>query len=148
MDTAIISASSALVGSLIGGVSTFAASWLTQQRQFRAQTHLQQAAKREALYAEFIAEAAKRIADAWSHHAETTEVLAGLYSSIERMRLTSSSAVIDAADQVLRRVIEAYAAPERTFDELRKHVVSEADFNDPLRAFTEACRRELQASWS
>ena len=148
MDSAILSATSALIGSLIGGISTFAASWLTQRRQFRGQTLLQQAMKREALYAEFIAEAAKRLTDAWSHQAETTEVVAGLYSAVERMRLTSSSAVIGAAEQVIRMVIEAYAAPDRTFDELRKHVRGEVNFDDPLNIFTEACRKELGASGS
>jgi hypothetical protein len=33
MDTAILSASAGLIGSLIGGVSTLAASWVTQHLQ-------------------------------------------------------------------------------------------------------------------
>jgi hypothetical protein len=37
MDSAILSATAALVGSLVGGVSTFAAYWLTQRVQIRAQ---------------------------------------------------------------------------------------------------------------
>ena len=45
--------------------------------------------KREALYAEFIKEASKRRAEAWSHQAESPEVIAGLYSGVERMRLFS-----------------------------------------------------------
>jgi hypothetical protein len=36
MDPAILSATAALVGSLVGGVSTFAAYWLTQRVQIRA----------------------------------------------------------------------------------------------------------------
>lgn len=35
MDPAILSATSALVGSLIGGVSTFAASWVTRAGQIK-----------------------------------------------------------------------------------------------------------------
>jgi hypothetical protein len=44
----------------------------------------------------YIVEASKRFADAWSHHAESPEVVAGLYSAIERMRrrpLTLSSSL-------------------------------------------------------
>jgi len=67
MDSAILSATSGLLGSLVGGLSTFAASWFTTRSQYRAQTLVQQAVGREALYAEFVAEAAGRLADAWSH---------------------------------------------------------------------------------
>jgi hypothetical protein len=107
MDSAILSATSALVGSLIGGLSTLAASWLTLRGRVRAQALIQEAAKREALYAEFIIEASRRLADAWTHHAESPEVVAGLYSIVQRMRLTSSDEVIRVADQVTRFLIHA-----------------------------------------
>jgi hypothetical protein len=77
MDPAILSATSALIGSLIGGVSSFAASWLTQHRQLRIQLLLQEAAKRETLYAEFIIEASKRLTEAWGKQAEGSDVLSG-----------------------------------------------------------------------
>src|SRR5215470_7905526 len=101
MDTAILSAASALAGSLIGGISTLTASWLTQRGQLRAQALIHESAKREALYAEFITEASKRRADAWSHHAENPDVVAGLYSAVERMRLSSSDEVVQLARQVM-----------------------------------------------
>jgi hypothetical protein len=146
MDAAIISATSGLVGSLVGGVSTFAASWLTTRNQYRTQTLVQQAVRREALYAEFVAEAAGRLADAWSHEAGGSEVIAGLWSTVARMRLTSSQAVVSAAEAVVRNVIEAYSAPNRTFDDLRQRAQAQArEFHDPLREFSEACRTELLA---
>ncbi len=144
MDPAILSAASALTGSLIGGASMLAASWLTQREQFRAQALVHEAVKRETLYAEFIIEASKRLTDAWSHQAETPEVVAGLYSATERMRLTSSTEVIRVADEVVRQVLEAYADANKTFDELRELVRKEDEF-DPLRGFAEACRTELRA---
>src|SRR3954470_24380078 len=104
MDPAILSATAGLIGSLVGGVSTFAASWLTQRGQLRLQTLVQQATKREALYAEFIVEASKRVAEAWSPQAENPEAFAGLYSAIERMRLTSSAEVISAAEAVITEI--------------------------------------------
>ncbi len=144
MDTAFLSAASALTGSLIGGISTLIASWLTQRGQLRTQALMREATKRETLYAEFIIDASKCRADAWSHHAETPELLAGLYSAVERMRLTSSDEVRQLAEKVVLHVIEAYAAPDRSFDELRQHVGRVAS-SDPLKDFSEACRRELQA---
>ena len=144
MDPAILSATAGLIGSLVGGVSTFAASWLTQRGQLRLQTLVQQAVKREALYAEFIVEASKRVAEAWSHQAESPDAIAGLYAAVERIRLTSSTEVIAAAEDVIQQVIEAYAAPDLTFDDLRRSLRG-GEFRDPLRAFSEACRAELQA---
>lgn len=144
MDPAILSAASALTGSLIGGVSTLTASWLTQRRQFRAQALVHEAVKRETLYAEFIIEASKRFTEAWSRQAETPEVVAGLYSALERMRLTSSPEVIRVAEEMVRRVLEAYAEGNKTFDELREFVRKEDEF-DPLRDFAEVCRIELRA---
>jgi hypothetical protein len=144
MDTAILSAASALAGSLIGAASTLTASWLTQRSQLRARALMREAMKRQALYAEFIIEASKRRADAWSRQAETPEVLAGLYSALERMRLTSPDEVRQLAEKVVLHVMEAYAAPDRSFDELRENLDKVAG-NDPLKNFSEACRRELQA---
>ena len=46
--------------------------------------------------------------DAWSHEAVGPEVVAGLWSTVARMRLTSSRAVVDEAEAVVRNVIEAY----------------------------------------
>jgi hypothetical protein len=144
MDVAILPAVAALAGSLIGGLSTLTASLITQQRQIRGQARIQESMKREALYAEFIKEASKRRAEAWSHQAESPEVIAGLYSGVERMRLFSSSEVIRQAEHVIRHVIEAYAAPDKTFDELLQNMDA-AVSHDPIKTFSEACRLELQA---
>src|SRR4029077_7135764 len=114
VDPAMLSATAALIGSLIGGVATLTASWVTQRLQLRLH------AKRKSLYAEFIVEASRRLADAWSHHAESPEVIAGLYAAVQRMRLASSDGVIRLAGWVMREVPQAYAPPDRTFDELRE----------------------------
>ena len=144
MDISLLPAVSALAGSLIGGISTLTASLMTQRRQFRAQALIQEATKREALYAEFIKEASKRRAEAWSHQAESPEVIAGLYSGVERMRLWSSSEVISKAEHVIHHVIDAYASPDKTFDDLRQNMDA-AVSHDPIKNFSEACRLELKA---
>jgi len=144
MDPAILPAISGLIGSLIGGASTFAASWHTQRRQLRMHMLVQEATKREVLYAEFIKEASKRLTDAWNHHAEGPDVLAGLYACMERMRLISSPTVVSSAERVIRKIIEAYADHNRTFDEIRKHLEDRSNA-EPLKEFTEACRLELDS---
>jgi hypothetical protein len=144
MDTAILSATAGLVGSLIGGVSTFAASWVTQRKLLGSQGRLHHASQRQQLYSEFIVEATKRLAEAWNHEAEGPEVVTNLYSAVQRMRLISSSRVVDCAEQVMRGVIAAYVEPNKTFDELRQRVQQRTEANDYLREFTEACREELR----
>jgi hypothetical protein len=143
MDTAILSTGAGLIGSLVGGVSTFAASWVTQHRMSGTQRRLIHATQRQELYSEFIIEATNRLTEAWNHQAEGPEVVGTLYSAIQRMRLISSSKVVSCAEEVLRGVIEAYAEPNRTFDELKRRVQQRIDEDDYLKAFTEACRQEL-----
>jgi hypothetical protein len=142
MDSAILSASAGLIGSLIGGMSTFAASWLTQRQVLRTQTLMQNAMQRQAIYSDFIIEASKRLTEAWSHKAEGPEVIAGLYSAVARMRLTASSEIIKRAEQVILGIIAAYADPNRTYDEF-KQLVQNREQADPLKDFSEACREEL-----
>jgi hypothetical protein len=143
MDTAILSASAGLIGSLIGGVSTFAASWITQHKLLGTQTRMHHAERRQKLYSEFIIEASRCLAEAWSQQAEGPAVISNLYSAVERMRLVSSSRVVQRAEKVMRGVIAAYAEPNRTFDELRQRVQERSEEYDQLREFTEACRQEL-----
>ena len=57
MDSATISALAALAGAAIGGVTSFATSWLTQQGQGRTQQVIHKLTRREELYKDFIEEA-------------------------------------------------------------------------------------------
>jgi hypothetical protein len=141
MDSAVLSATSGLIGSLVGGVSTFSASWLSTRNQYRTQTLVQQVIRREALYAEFIGEATKCLTDAWGHQAASPQVIASLYGAFERIRLMASQPVIDAADDVIRHVIEAYSAPAKTFEELRR-TVEARQFRSPL-----SCSAASAMSW-
>jgi hypothetical protein len=142
VDHAILSAVAALVGSLIGGVSTFAAYWMSQRIQTRHQRLMQQAVIRETLYAEFIVEASRRLADAWSHEAEGPQVIANLYSAVQRMRLTSSREVVSAAEGVMQAILDAYAEPDKGFDELRQTIRGHRT-REWLSEFSEVCRKEL-----
>lgn len=144
MDTAYISALSALAGSIIGGVMSLATSWLNQNTQSRSQTLTQEIAKREALYGKFIDEASRLMADAMGHEREAADDIVVLHALVNRMRLTSSSAVIKQAQAAVLQVIDAYLAPNRSLRDLRQTIAEDKEA-DVLRGFSEACRAELRA---
>jgi len=123
-------------------LSSFSTTWLVQTSQLRSQHRGTERSKRERLYADFIAEAAKRMTDALSHQAETPEVLVLLVASIGQMRLFSSTEVIAAAEQVARLIVDSYVAPNRSLKELRDAVMDGAKL-DLLAQFADACRKEL-----
>ena len=143
MEQSIVAATAGVVGSLLGGMSTFAASWLTTRAQHRIQTTVQQASHRERLYGEFISEASRHLVRAWGHQLQRPQGLVGLYSMLERMRLTASEAVIAAAETVIHEIITEYNAPNRTYAELQQRVASEG-VDTPLTRFSKACRTELR----
>ena len=60
------------------------------------------------------------------------------------MRLTSSDAVIVAAERVMLNILEAYAQPDKSFDDLRRSIRGD-QFPNKLRDFSEACKKELRA---
>ena len=56
--------------------------------------------------------------------------------------MSSSDDVIEAAEMVVRLIIKTYLSPNRTFADLAD-MINEMD---PLRNFSEACRRELRSA--
>lgn|ERR1044071_2572023 len=54
MDSATISALAALSGAVIGGVTSFGTSWLSQQTQAKVQARAHKLSQREELYKHFI----------------------------------------------------------------------------------------------
>ena len=142
MDAAYITAFAALAGTAIGGLTSFATSWITQQAQARAQRLAAEKEARAALFGRFLDEAAKLYSDALQNRRDDITGLVDIYALTNRIRLISSPLVVEAADTVARIIVDAYLAPNITIEEMRdnwigKHV-------DPLRDFSEACRQELQ----
>ena len=141
MNPAYLSAVAALAGSAIGGLTSLASAWLTQQRQDRVARLSQNKARRRKLYKQFIDEASKLYADALVHNQADASALVKIYALISRMRILSSSAVVKKAEAVVRVIVDTYFTPNRTFPELRDLMNSHTI--DPLRAFSEECREEL-----
>ena len=142
MDAAYISAFAALGGALIGGLTSFAASWVTQRTQAKAQQLSHKLTRREELYKDFIEEASKLYADSLVHETPDVSQLIRLYAMISMMRALSPTTIVQNADKVARMIVNTYLAPNKTFPELRDMVNSGA--MDPLRDFSEACREEFQ----
>src|SRR5438309_8811421 len=98
MEPATISALAALAGATIGGVTSFAATWLTQRTQARIQAMAHKLSRREELYKAFIKEAAKLYADALFHEISDVSKLVGLYAMISEMRVLSPTRTIESAE--------------------------------------------------
>jgi hypothetical protein len=142
VNSAYLPAVAALAGSAIGGLTSFASAWLTQYHQDRAKRLLRDKARRQKVYKRFIDEASKLYAEALVHDLEMS-ALVSVYALVSRMRVLSSPAVVENAESVVHVIVETYCAPNKTFPELRALMSSHAI--DPLRAFSEECRAELQA---
>src|SRR6185436_10898775 len=99
MDSAYLSAIAALAGSAIGGLTSLTASWVTQHVQFSAQERSSNRSRREDLYKDFIDEASRWYADAYEHDKAEISNLVNLYALVSRMRVLSSSRVVEAADK-------------------------------------------------
>jgi len=78
MEPAYFSAFAALAGSMIGGLTSLTASWLTQHVQFRAQQRASDLSRREQLYEHFIDEASRLYAEAYEHDEAATSKLVNL----------------------------------------------------------------------
>ena len=143
MNAAYVSAIAALAGSVIGGLTTFGAAWVTQRQQANVQWLLQEKTRRQELYQQFIEEASKVYVDALMHDQAAIPPLVSLYASVNKMRVISTPEVTERADKLVRMIVEAYFSPNKTLPELR--AMMESGALDFLRDFSEACRGELDA---
>jgi len=143
MDTALLGALSAVLGSLVGGSASVATTWMAQKTLNRREILRDELRKREALYGEFIGECAKLFMDAFTHNLEKLESLLPVFALVNRIRLCASREVLAEAERVLTRITDQYFAKNLTVEELRELVHTEQA--DPLRDFGEACRAELKS---
>ena len=131
----------AFCGSASVGLATVLTSWATQRRKDRARRSAQAVSRRQKLYKKFIEEASKRYADALVNNKSEIPELVNIYALIGRMKVLSSDDVIEAAEKAGHVIIQTYLSPNRTFVDF-PDLIKEMD---PLRDFSDACRRELQA---
>jgi hypothetical protein len=141
MDPAYVSAVVGLTGVVIGGLTSFASSWLVAWAQLRDKNNRMDRDKREALFREIITEASRLYGDALSHEKDDVTDLVKLYALIAQARLVASTAVVAAAERVMDTIIETYLAPNRTLHEMRAYA-REGGLNFLLE-LGKACREEL-----
>ena len=141
MDTAIISALAGIFGSLSGGSASVATTWIAQNRRGKREARLAELAKREALYGEFINECSTRIMDSFERNLDKPETLLSIYALLNRIRLCASDAVLTQAMELMQFILEQYFSPKVSIEEFHQQVHN--GHIDPLKAFSEACRREL-----
>ena len=142
METSVISAMSAVLGSLAGGSATVATTWVTQRTLGKGKLLQTEIQRREALYGDFINECSARVLDAFDHQLEKPETLLNAYALLNRIRLCASDAVLAEAQRIVQFIAEQYFSPNLSVKELR--TVIHSTEQDPLQPFGEACRRELK----
>jgi hypothetical protein len=143
MDSAYISAISALAGSVIGGLTATLTTWLGQRSQARAGQIAHDLARREDLVRDFIVAASKTYGDAIVNSEAKMPELIDLYAMISRMRVLAMPRSVACADIVMRSIIETYFAPNRTVADIRQ-LIEKGGGIDPLKDFAEAAREELR----
>ncbi|SRR6266851_4593515 len=144
MDIAYLSALSALSGSVVGGLTSGLATWLSQRAQVRAGQLAHEMSRRDDLYKDFIVAASKVYGDAVLSNEPQVQELVALSALISRMRVLSSSRTVASAEKILEATISTYFAPNKTIRELHEVMKSGAGI-DPLKDFSEAAREELRA---
>ena len=71
------------------------------------------------------------------------ETMLFAYALLNRIRLSSSDAILAQAENVVRRIAEQYFSPNISLEEMR--AVTQSLEADPLKSFGKACRAELKS---
>jgi hypothetical protein len=143
MDVAYVSAMAALVGSVVGGLTSSGTTWLSQRAQARAGQMAHEMELREDLYRDFIIAASKAYGDALLNSEPQIAELVSLYAMISRMRIVSLPHTIACADKIMLTIIDTYFSPNQSVRELRDLIRVGAGI-DPLRDFSEVAREEMR----
>src|SRR6185503_5248831 len=105
MDTALITATAAGVGSMVGAASSIATTWITQHSQ-NARAHAEwRQSEREALFKEFISEASRLAVDALTHSMECPDSIMKLYGILSCIRLVSGHEVVRQGEACCRQIV-------------------------------------------
>lgn len=131
-------------GSLVGGTSTVAATWVIQRTVNRRELLDAEIRKRETLYGQFVSECSKRVVDSFERQLENPETLLAIYELLNRIRLCSSDPVLREAERALITITEQYFGPNFSLEQFRE-IIRGGRAVDPLRDFAEACRAELKS---
>jgi hypothetical protein len=146
MDSTIIAAGAAALGSVVGAAATIGTTWITQRTQtVRAKVEAK-LRDRETLYGDFITEASRLTVEALTHQLEQPETLVKLYGILGRIRLVAAEPVLASAEACCRQIVDLYAKPNMTIGQIRaafEHGEIQQGQIDPIKEFSTVCRTEL-----
>ena len=142
MDATVTTALATLLGAATGGLTSVLATWLAHRTQVRAQWLEQDTLRKQDLYKEFIESAARCYVHALQHEEPDIPGLVDLYAKIDRMRILSSTKVVETAEHIARKILDTYLEADKSFIELREMVKSGSV--NLIREFSEACRAEFE----
>jgi hypothetical protein len=139
-----ISALAALSGSVVGGLTSLVATWVSPNAQARTQVFIEHRTRRQQLYQTFIEDASRLYAQALTSDRAEIGDLVSLYAMIARMRMLSTPAVVSHAEAVVGTIIDTVSEPAKTLRDLP--TIMDSKRIDPFRDFADACRRDLRRS--
>ena len=146
MESTVVTAMAAALGSLVGATASIATTWITQRTQTIRANSEWKLRERESLYKEFITEASRLAIDALAHSLEEPNQLIALYGILSSIRLMSGEEVLRHGEACCHRIMELYGRPNLTTDQIRAAAEGhDLDDIDPLKEFSAACRKELLA---
>lgn len=143
MDATVLAALAAAAGSAVGALATIATTWIAQGRETVRVNMNWKLQERETLYKHFITEASRLVVEAPASSLERPEQLVALYGLLSQVRLVSSDEVLNEADECCRHILDLYRQPNLTAEQILD--VFAVDRVDPLKVFSECCRKELLA---
>jgi len=129
------------MGSVVGAGVSLTTPWIAQRYSTRQERVRERARQRERLYSKFISEAAHLQLDAFGHQLDSAKAVVRIAGLVNRVRLIGGPEVVAAAEGRVNEIIESYLSPNLTLEELFERRPWRD--RDPLRAFSEACRREI-----
>ena len=140
MDPAVLTAVAAIGGSLVGGLTSFATTFVSQKLVGARERLLRELDRREDLYGEFVRAASDLMLDSIGRDLDEPARMVGLMAMTGRIRLISSEPVLRAADSLVSEILDSYRQlPADPVAALKDRTT---DLVQPLILFTNACRTE------
>jgi hypothetical protein len=84
---------------------------------------------------------ARVIVDSLEHALQDPDKLIPIYALMSRIRLSSSREVLDSAERIVKTIVQTYAQPNLTLEDIRSRAVKG---DDPLREFPHCLRHPVR----
>ncbi|MBV9891229.1 MAG: hypothetical protein JO090_10145 [Rhizobacter sp.] len=138
MDSAYISALSALAGSVVGGLTSGCTTWMSLQSQARTGRRSADLARRQELFKDFILAASNAYTDALVSTQPKVHDIVALWAMVSRMRVLCAPATAAAAERIMHVITDISFEPPKSTTDL--HALMKKGMA-PTRCATSARRR-------